>query len=202
MYFNEKEDTNIDKEFKEERDFSTFKKPLIIIGTIILLIIIILIIVALTKNKKHYFITLEGNQEMTIYQGAAYNEPGYIGFDNKQNKYDVNVSGEVDSSKIGTYTLTYELNGVTATRTVNVVAKPSVVTTLHLIGSKSMIIKKGSTWKDPGYTAIDVLEGNITNKVTINGKVNTSKKGTYKLTYSVINSNGVTTSETRIVVVE
>ena len=39
MYFNEnKEDTNIDDEFKKERnfDFSRYKIPLIIIGAIIL----------------------------------------------------------------------------------------------------------------------------------------------------------------------
>ncbi len=37
------------------------------------------------KNRKTYYITLEGANEMTIYQGAVYNEPGYRAYDNKNN---------------------------------------------------------------------------------------------------------------------
>ena len=204
MYFNEKEDTNIDKEFNNKKgiNVSLTKKLLIIISIIVLLIIIILILIAVFKNKKNYFIALDGAKEMTIYQGTTYIEPGYRGFDNKQNTYDVIVDGEVDTTKIGTYTITYKLKNTTETRTVNVVEKPNIATNIHLNGEKSMIIKEGSTYTDPGYTAIDAVDGDLTDKVTINGSVNTSKKGTYRIIYSVVNSSGITTSETRMVVVE
>ena len=61
MYFNEnKENTNIDSEFKKKNgfNFNDYKKPLIIAGIIILFIIIIIIIIALSKGKKNYFIGL------------------------------------------------------------------------------------------------------------------------------------------------
>lgn len=205
MYFNEnKEDTNIDKEFNSSKEFdlSKFKIPLIIIGAIILLLIIILIIVSSTKNRTEYYITLEGNEEMIIYKGSSYNEPGYKGYDNKKREYKVNVSGEVDTSKVGTYTITYSLQNVKKTRTVKVMETPDNPTIIHLNGSKNITLKVGEKYEEPGYSAIDYIEGDLTSKVTISGNVNTSKTGIYRLIYSVVNSDGVTTSEARVVTVE
>ena len=216
MYFNEnKENTNIDDQFnnKKELNFKEFlsnhKKKLIIAGSVLLIAIIILIVVLLIKNKKSYFITLEGSTEMMIYKGSNYNDPGYSGFDNKKNDLttEVVVEGTVNSSEIGTYTITYKLKGTTKTRTIKVVAKPAKETLIYLnnssnTGSTIVRLKVGEVYNEPGYSAIDTIDGDLTNKVKITGKVDTSKKGTYKIVYSVENSVGVTTSETRTVIVE
>ena len=204
MYFNEKEDTNIDEEFKGKNNGSPnlIKKLLVILGIIVLIVIVLFILIKIFRNKTNYFITLEGSKEMNIYEGSTYNEPGYRGFDNKQNTYDVIVSGDVDTSKIGTYTITYKLKNVTETRIVNVVEKPNIATTIHLNGDKNMTIKKGTKFTEPGYTAIDAVDGDLTNQVTVTGSVDTSKTGTYRITYSVVNSTGITASTTRVVVVE
>jgi hypothetical protein len=63
-------------------DLGKLKLPLIIIGVIILLIIIIVLI---AKNRKAYYIHLKGDLEKIICQGDAYNEPGFIAYDNKKN---------------------------------------------------------------------------------------------------------------------
>jgi hypothetical protein len=204
MYFNEKEDTNIDKEFgkKNNFDFDKWKKPLIIVGIIALLLIIIMIISALRRNSKEYFITLEGDEEMTLYKDSEYIEPGYLGFDNARNTYDVAVEGEVDTKKVGTYILTYKLKNVEKKRTINVVEEPEHKTVIHLDGDINMTINAGSTYTEPGYSAIDTFDGTITDKVKVKGSVDTSKKGVYKIVYSVINSAGITYSVTRTVVVE
>lgn len=205
MYFNEKkEDTNIDKEFDDDKkiDLGKFKKPLIIIIGIILLIIIIMIIISSLKNKIKYFVNLEGNQEMTIYQGASFNEPGYEGYDNKGNNYDVTVKGEVDTSKLGTYEITYSLHNITKTRTVKVIEAPSNPTILHLNGDKNITLNVGEEYKEPGYNAVDYIDGDISSKVTVSGTVDTKKAGIYRLVYSVVNSKNVTTSETRVVTVK
>ena len=205
MYFNEnKEDTNIDDEFKKERsfDFSKYKIPLIIIGAIILLLIIILLISSASRNKTKYFVTLEGTEEMTVYKGATYNEPGYKGYDNKGKTYDVKIDGKVNTSTIGTYTITYSLHNTTKTRTVKVVEPPKVPTILHLKGDKNITLKVGDKYEEPGYNAVDYIDGDITDKVKITGKVNTSNPGVYRLVYSVVNSDGVTTSESRVITVK
>lgn len=206
MYFNEKEDTNIDKEFNNNKkiDLSKFKKYFIIGGIILFALILLIIIAILLKNKKNYFITLEGLNEMTIYQGTSYNEPGYKAHDNKNNDLtqQVTVKDNLDTNTIGTYTIVYSLNNKRVTRTVNVVAKPDLATTIHLLGDKNIYLKVGDKFTDPGCTAIDAVDGNLTDKVTINGNVDTSKKGIYRIVYSVVNSSGITASETRTIIVE
>ena len=60
----------------------------------------------------------------------------------------------------------------------------------------------GDAYEEPGYSAIDAVEGDLTNKVKINSNLDTSKQGTYRIIYSVTNSDGVTTSETRTIIVQ
>ena len=205
MYFNEnKENTNIDEEFEKKSsfDFTKYKKPLYILIGIILLLIIILIILSLTKNKTEYFISLDGAKEMIVYKGSSYNEPGYKGYDNKSRTYDVNVSGTVDTSKVGTYEITYTLHNVTKTRTVKVIEVPENPTIIHLNGNKNITLRVGEKYEEAGYTAIDYIDGDLTKKVKVTGSVNTSKAGIYRLVYSVENSKGVTTSEARVITVK
>ncbi len=207
MYFNEnKENTNIDSEFSQKKEFSLadYKRPLIFIGGFLILLIIILIIVFAVKGKKNYFITLEGEEEITIYQGATYNEPGYSGFDNKNHDLtsEVVVKDNIDVESIGKYEVKYSLYDKTATRTIIVVERPAVTTVIHLTGDRNMTIKLGTEFKDPGYKAIDAIDGDITDKVTKTGSVKSNTKGTYRIVYSVVNSKKVTTTEVRTVTVE
>lgn len=209
MYFNkDKEDTNIDKEFsknkKIEFDFERYRRPLIIVGAIILLLIIIIIIASAVSKRGRikYFITLEGPQEMAIAKGATYTDPGYIGYDSKNNKYEVKTTGEVDTSKVGIYEITYSLRNVIKTRRIKVVETPDELTTIHLNGGKNITIKKGTVYEEKGYNAIDFIDGDLTSSVKVSGSVNTAKAGIYRLVYSVTNSKGITTVETRVITVE
>ena len=207
MYFNEnKENTNIDSEFKNEKgfDFDKIKKPLIIIGSIILFIILLSIIIALVKGRRKYFVTLEGDSTITIYQGVTYNDPGYRGFDNKNNDLtsQVIVKSNLETESVGTYTIIYSLQNSSVTRTINVVERPDIITVIYLMGDKDMAMKVGDTFTDPGYKAVDAIDGDLTDKVTRTGTVDTTKAGIYKIVYSVVNSKGVTTSTTRTISVE
>ena len=201
MYFNDsKEDTNIDSEFEKKRliDFSKLRLPLIIIIVIILLIVIIALIV---KNKKSYYIHLNGALEMTVCLGDTYEEPGFEAYDSKKNdlKGNVIVSGEVNSSTASTYIITYSLNNIKTTRTVNVVEP---VTYIYLNGNKRVTTKLGKKFTDPGVTATDTCDGDLTKKVKKKSTVNIKEKGIYTITYTVTNSKGKTTTEVRTVVVE
>lgn len=203
MYFNDsKEDTNIDSEFEDRKlfnfDFNKYKIPLIIIGLIILLIIIIVII---KNGKKSYYIELKGEDQMTICKGDLYQEPGYTAYDNK--KHDLNskviVNGTVNTNVVGTYTVTYSLSNIKATRTIDVT---EAITYIYLKGNKNITIKQGTKFIDPGFTATDTCDGDVNDKVVVSSNVNINKKGIYKIIYKVTNSKNKTTSETRTVTVE
>ena len=66
---------------------------------------------------------------MTIYLGATFKEPGFNAYDNCDDDITskVEVSGSVDSAKIGIYTITYKVsdtagNTATVKRVVNVIS--------------------------------------------------------------------------------
>ena len=66
-----------------------------------------------------------------------------------------------------------------------------------------MTLKVGEAFKDPGATAKDEKDGNLTKKIkttiTPGGKVDTSKAGTYTISYSVSDTAGNATTKKRTV---
>lgn len=59
---------------------------------------------------------------------------------------------------------------------------PPVIT---LLGSESISIRRGTSYTDPGATAFDNVDGNITNQIVSTSNVNTSTRGTYYVRYNV-----------------
>ena len=74
--------------------------------------------------------------------------------------------------------------------------------TIKLKGSAAMTLTVGQSYSEKGATASDKEDGNITNKIVISGNVNTSRAGTYKVTYTVTDSDNNTTTVTRTIVVK
>lgn len=204
MYFNEnKGNTNIDSEFKSKKfDFKKLKWPLIITGGILLLIVIIILIINLSKKEK-YFIILEGNENITLYQKSNYIEPGYTGYDNKGNDLtsEIIVSGTVDTSKVGEYEIIYSLKNKSVKRIINIVEKTAGFTYIYL-KEGNISLSLNQQYEEPGYHASDTVDKDITDKVIVTNNIDSSKKGEYKVIYSVVNSSGITTTVIRYVTVE
>lgn len=80
-----------------------------------------------------------------------------------------------------------------------VIVKDKNKPTITLRGNNTMILKVGDTYKEPGYQAIDLEEGNITNKVVVKKELQLEKVGTSKISYIVTDHNGNKTVETRII---
>lgn len=76
------------------------------------------------------------------------------------------------------------------------------VPTITMIGESTITLKVGETYVEKGAKAKDEKDGDITNKISISGAVNTSKAGTYTVTYTVKNSNGKETTVKRTIVVK
>ncbi len=206
MFFNDDDrKTNIDSEFDKENGFKFLfdKKLVLIVGGLVLGVILMVVISKFLFKKSTYYLDLNGSEELIIYQNSIYNEPGYEAYDSKGNKYNdqVIVDGYVNSDIVGEYIITYTFNEFVKTRNVSVISETKHITYLILKGESLIYLKVGEEYKEDGWRVIDSVDNNLEDKVVVSGKVDTSKAGTYKLTYSVKNGIGVTVSSERTVIV-
>ncbi len=66
--------------------------------------------------------------------------------------------------------------------------KSTNIPKIILNGNTIINLVEGQKYKEPGYKATDDIDGNITDKVKIEGTIDYEKKGVYELIYSVSNS--------------
>lgn len=156
-------------------------------------------------------ITLRGGQRIELTEGDTYEEPGYTAWDDRDGELTglVTVSGSVSTAYAGEYTLTYSVmdqagNLGEAVRQVVVAPAPEppedepTPPTITLIGSDPIILHlEGSPYVEQGAQAFDEIDGDLSAFVTAEGNVDTSRAGTYEVTYSVTNSAGLSASVTR-----
>jgi hypothetical protein len=71
--------------------------------------------------------------------------------------------------------------------------------TITILGSNPASVFKGSSYTDEGATAVDDIDGDITNNIIVTNNVNTSNIGIYSVIYEVSDTVGNTVSSTRIV---
>ncbi|EEL19402.1 cell wall anchor protein [Bacillus toyonensis] len=121
----------------------------------------------------------------------------------------VTVDGSVDASKPGTYELTYTVSDskghtVTAKQTATVKQKvePTDEAPVLTVPAEATINVGDNFNPLAGVKAIDNEDGDITNKVTVDGSVDASKPGTYVLTYTVTDSKGHTVTAKQTVTVK
>ena len=145
-----------------------------------------------------------GGAGITREAGQAWAEPGAAGHDARDGNLtaSITVTGTVDMNTTGTYILTYSVadaagNEANASRTVTVVDTTNPV--LTLLGDANMSQAKDSAWVDPGATASDSLDGNLTSSITITGTVDVNTTGVYTLTYSISDGASNEANATRVV---
>ena len=72
---------------------------------------------------------------------------------------------------------------------------------ITLTGGDTVRLERGYTWVEPGYSAIDNVDGNLTANVKLTGSVNNKVAGAYSIIYSVSDSSSNSSSRTRVVIV-
>ncbi|WP_435275915.1 immunoglobulin-like domain-containing protein [Psychrobium sp. nBUS_13] len=141
-------------------------------------------------------ITLIGESDIMLGVGEVYTDSGATAIDNVDGDISTNiqVTGEVDTNSVGSYTLTYNVSdeagnaAMTVTRTVSVVDKTRPLITL--IGEADITLGVGEVYIDSGATAIDNVDGNISTNIQVTGEVDTYNVGSYTLTYNVSDEAG------------
>jgi formylglycine-generating enzyme required for sulfatase activity len=159
---------------------------------------------AISPDDANPELELFGGAGITREAGQPWAEPGVAAHDARDGNLTsaVTISGTVDVNSTGTYLLTYSVsdaagNEVNATRTVTVSDTTDPVVTLP--GDANVTHAKDVAWVEPGATAYDTLDGNLTNQVTITGAVDVNSTGAYVLTYSVSDAAGNDSNVTRVV---
>ncbi|MCU4971076.1 DUF5011 domain-containing protein, partial [Bacillus toyonensis] len=121
----------------------------------------------------------------------------------------IKYKGNVDTSKPGKYIVEYwvvDSKGVNATATQSVIVKENEETPdmePKLTVPTRTTINVGDKFNPlSGVKAIDNEDGDITDKVTVDGSVDASKPGTYELTYTVSDSKGHTVTAKQTVTVK
>ncbi|MDA8605111.1 DUF5011 domain-containing protein, partial [Gammaproteobacteria bacterium] len=135
-------------------------------------------------------IAINGNNPATVELGTTYSDAGATANDAFHGTTSVTSTGSVDTSVVGSYTISYsatDLDGNTATasRTVNVVDTTAPVVTVT--GDNPASVELGETYTDAGATATDA-SGAVT--VVTSGSVDTDTVGEYTLTYTSTDASG------------
>ena len=145
-----------------------------------------------TGKKKVCDYDIQGGNAVDIMFGTAYTNPS-VKVTNEGKNVTFKLEGTVDTSKLGTYEITYTGDSCenTQVRTVKVVASSCAY---KLTGDNPLQISLGDTFAEPGFTVKDINSKTITGAVT--GAVDTSTVGDYTLTYK---GEGCKNSQTRTV---
>ena len=129
-------------------------------------------------------ISLQGDNPMTVEIGSSYNELGAIASDPEDGDLtdDIVISGTVNTSVFGTYQIQYSVtdlnsNTTIVTRTVEVVDTTNPSITLN--GDEEITVEVGGSFVDPGATATDTYQGNISSAIVVTGSVDTDTPVSY-----------------------
>lgn len=169
---------------KTRKKRSRKRLGLILVIDLLLLVCVAGLLVRMVSQRADFALT--GDQEMTISVGEEFNDPGAT-------PASYRVSGSVDASQPGDYTLEYTLMGRHLTRTVHVVDPDRIV--LGLKGSPVQLVRQGDPYIESGAFATD-KEGTTIDPsgIQIEGSVDTSVPGDYEVKYSVSGEGALSTA--------
>lgn len=197
--FYEKISDVVKKFMKEVKKDAKLRKYLVI--TFVSIVLITILIIFLTLSPR---IHLNGSQDIYISLNGEFKEPGYSAkYFGKNLTSKVKVTSNVDTTKIGEYEVEYYVKSLISLRStkirrfVTVVDKKEPVITLK--GNTEVTIYVKNEYKEPGFTASDNYDGDITDKVVVQNNVDNSKIGSYEIVYKVSDSSGNETSVKRVV---
>ena len=149
-------------------------------------------------------ISINGADTVTVEALETYTDLGATAADSLDGEIVVTSESSVNTSALGTYTVTYSAVDSSGNEAVRVARTVEVVDTtapeISITGDNPASVELGSVYTDAGATAEDALEGTLA--VTSESSVDTTVIGTYTVTYSAVDSSGNNAMETRTVIVD
>lgn len=151
-------------------------------------------------------ITLNGDAKVVVPTSIdEYKEPGATAVDACDGDVSSDIKTKMEQVNDYTWKVTYTVkdshdNESTAER--EVCLQDTQAPQITLNGDSDITIKEQEKFEDPGVTAVDDRDGDLTANVTKDGYVDIYRSGTYTITYTVTDSSGNTAQATRNVTVE
>jgi hypothetical protein len=147
-------------------------------------------------------ITLQGSNPLYVEAGAPFVDPGATAQDllGQDITDQMTVTGQVYSGKAGYYPLTYsvqDMSGQSASVTRAVYVRDTTPPVIQLKGSVLIVTKAKKPFTDPGATATDNYDGDISAHIQVSGTVDTAQTGLYVLRYNVQDSSGNAAAEVK-----
>lgn len=149
-------------------------------------------------EKERITFKLKGDNKETIEVNSDYKDDGYI-LKGRKRKFVKTTS--IDSSKVGKEFVVHKLTGSLFNkyliREVNIEDTTKPVITLK--GNTNISLYLNDKYEEPGFTAEDNYDGDITNKVITSGSVDVRRVGKYEITYKVSDFSGNEAEEKRTI---
>ena len=126
---------------------------------------------------------LVGDREIKIEKGTNYVESGAVSDSLNQ----IEISGEVDINKIGSYEIKYQVfdkNGNKSEIFRSVLVVDTIKPIVTITGPEKIQLQKGQAYYDIG------AKSDTGEQVLVDNKVDTSKVGSYVITYKAIDDSG------------
>ncbi len=176
------------------------KKSYILILLIILILSIAMLYIKRYNIEKNLIILLNGDKKIELNYNEKYNDSGAIA---SYKKIDltpyITIENNIDSKKLGKYKVKYKIEYKNVTKEIERVVKivDKTPPAIKLNENENITLYVGNKYIEYGATAKDDYDGNITDRITINGNVDTTKKGNYHIEYTVKDSNNNVGTMTR-----
>lgn len=164
--------------------------------TIYVLITAIIIVLGIILYLKFYqeqiYFTLNGEKEISIYEGETYKEPGFNAKDKNGNNINdrVIIESDLNNDIVGKYIIKYsiktKLKTIMLERTINVLKDPLKNIEFVLKGNKVINIELNEEFFDPLYTCIDnETNRDLTSLIKVDNLPNNQQIGTYEVKYTL-----------------
>jgi subtilisin family serine protease len=140
-------------------------------------------------------INLKGDQDVTIEVNSNYTDAGATALDNYDGVITANIAkeGVVNENEVGSYPITYDVSDSSGNRAEQVTRIVNVVDTtkpvITLTGDAYILVETGNNYSDPGASATDNYDGDITSNIVTINPVDTNAPNTYIVTYNVTDRN-------------
>ena len=147
------------------------------------IVLVVAFIVYITCFDSHIEFSSRFKNGITVEYGKKFEAPKIKAYvrgrliNRKGKEIKCTIDSNVDATKTGSYEIkvTAQYGKKTATQTIKVEVRDKKAPEIALNGDAEMTVEADSEFSDPGYTATDKYEGEITDNVYVTGDEDTNR---------------------------
>jgi PKD repeat protein len=151
-------------------------------------------------------ITLLGANPLHIEQSVPFTDPGALAMDNSDGNISslLQVTTNLDTNTVGSYFIVYHVTDLSGNKADSVVRTIIVEPdasgpVIKLLGGDTIDHRVRTFFTDPGATALDYTDGDMTASIYKAGNVDSTVIGRYYIIYNAVDLNGNAGTKVRVV---